>query len=346
MTYSLRSLTATLAALLFVSSLPAQAPDRVILTNGDNLTGTIKTMGEGKVTLTHAAIGDIEIKFEDIANLTTGGVVTLVTKGGERLQRQVTGIENGELKLAPPEGGPSIGSVARQDLASINPPADPKPKWTGSINLGASISTGNTDRRNVVASAEAVRRTEFDRITAKGAWNYADEKTSPGNRNRTERRLEGSMQYDYFLSEKAYVFGLAGAAADEQADLDLRFTGGGGVGYQWVEDPEFAFATEAGVTYFSETFGTAPDTSTVAGRLAYHLKWQVAPWVEFLQDVEYYPSLEKGSDLFVTKDSRARITLTESMFAQLQWILDYDTTPAAGLNRADNRYLLTLGWNF
>ena len=336
MTHRMRILTLLLPCLL-TASLAAQ--DRVVLGNGDSLTGVIKTMGGGKLTLTHASIGDIEIAFEGIADLSTAAAVTIVTTGGERLQRQVTGIGDGALQLAPGEGSPAIASMALSHVAAINPPADPAPKWTGSVNLGTNISSGNTNRRAAAASAEAVRRTEADRVTVKGAWNYADEKTGPGQRNRTERRLEGSLQYDYFLT-------MANAAADEQADLDLRFTGGVGVGYQWVENDDISFSTEAGTTYFAENFGSAADTSAIAGRVAYHVKWQVAPWVKFLQDVNCYPSLEEGDDLFVNKDSRARFALTDSMFAQLQWVLDYDTTPATGLDRADNRYFLTVGWTF
>jgi len=334
---------ALLLATLVLPSLTAQ--DRVLLKNGDSLTGTIKTLEGGNLTLSHPDVGDIVIKFENVTGLQTAAAVTIVTRHGDQLRRQVTGIKDGALVLAPAPGL-AISDVARADVTAINPPPSEKPRWTGSVNLGTSVSTGNTDRRSAAAGAEAIRRTEADRITVKSAWNYADEKTGGAPRNRTERRLEGSLQYDYFLGPKSYVLTTASAAADEQADLDLRFTGGAGAGYQWIEDADLSFSTEAGATYFSENFGAAQDTSTIAARVAYHLKWQAAPGIEILQDVSCFPSLEEADDLFVTKDSRARFALTDSMFAQLQWVLDYDTTPAAGLRRADNRYFLTVGWTF
>jgi hypothetical protein len=51
-------------------------------------------------------------------------------------------------------------------------------------------------------------------------------------------------------------------------------------------------------------------------------------------------------DFYARIDTRARATLTESMFAQLQWILDYDNTPAPGLEKQDHRLIAAVGWSF
>ena len=45
-------------------------------------------------------------------------------------------------------------------------------------------------------------------------------------------------------------------------------------------------------------------------------------------------------------DTRLRSKLSESMFAQLQWILNYDNTPSPGQERMDHRFVLTVGWSF
>ena len=73
--------------------------------------------------------------------------------------------------------------------------------------------------------------------------------------------------------------------------------------------------------------------------------------VTFLQDVQYYPCLERASDLFMNVDSRLRVALTEAMFAQFQWVLDYDNTPSTNSSgveqdRLDHRFLISAGWSF
>jgi hypothetical protein len=34
------------------------------------------------------------------------------------------------------------------------------------------------------------------------------------------------------------------------------------------------------------------------------------------------------------------------MFAQVQWVMDWDNTPASGAERVDSLFLLTVGWKF
>ncbi len=349
-----RPLVAALAVLASALSLTAQEPptpppepppDQVVLKNGDRLTGVIKTMAAGKLTLTSPLLGDVVVEMSDVANLITGKPLALRTRAGETLQRRVTGIEGGALVLADPEaGGPGAVSLALGDLDQINP--TPEGQWSGSVSLNFAMSDGNTDRRSVNASAEAERRTQDDRLTAKGAWDYGEDKTA-GTWNLTQRRLGGELQYDYFLTEKVYALAQTAAQGDTLANLKLRFTAGAGLGYQWFEEPCFALSTEAGLSYFSESYrDNTPDSDTVAARLAYGVKWKITDEIELLQDVQAYPSLERASDVFVNADTRARMSLTESMFAQLQWVLNWDNTPATGRERLDNRYLVGVGWSF
>ena len=38
--------------------------------------------------------------------------------------------------------------------------------------------------------------------------------------------------------------------------------------------------------------------------------------------------------------------MTENLFTQFQWVLEYDSTPAPGFDHTDNRYILSVGWSF
>jgi len=57
-------------------------------------------------------------------------------------------------------------------------------------------------------------------------------------------------------------------------------------------------------------------------------------------------SLEDSEDVNTRSDTRLKTTLTDKMFAQLQWIWDYDATPATGKERNDNQITLGVGWSF
>ncbi len=240
---------------------------------------------------------------------------------------------------------PSTGTAYFQDEDATE--GESGPTWSGTVNVGATLAEGNTDRRTAHAAAEAIRRGEKDRITLSAQWNYADEQNPTTKVNRiTQRRTRGAGKYDYFLSEKLYTFASISAEADKFADLDLRLITSVGAGYQFIEEEDLKLGAEVGLAYYQENRSTGADVEYPAATLSYALEWQATETVTFLQDVNAVPSLEDGDDIYLRKDSRARVTLTEKMFAQLQWILDYDNTPAPGLRRVDNLFLITVGWEF
>jgi len=346
---SLRPALAALAVLFLGFQVAAQEPDEIVLKNGDRLSGSITVMSpDGVITLSSPILGDLPISLSDIETLTTSGTVTIKTRAVEVLERRITGMENGALQLAAGEqGAPAAPSVSIDQLSEINPPPTAPAQWTGSLNVGAGLTSGNTDNRSVSMGAEATRRTEQDRITAKFAWNYGDTKSAPGARTITERNVSGTLKYDYFLGKKAYLLATTGARGDTPADISLRFDAGTGVGYQWIEEENFSVHTEAGISYFNQQFRSmTPSISTVAGRAAYGLSWMFAEGASFLQDTEFLQGLEDANQSYVTADSRVRLSLTESMFTQGQWILNFNNTPSPGLDRVDHTFLVSVGWTF
>lgn len=135
---------------------------------------------------------------------------------------------------------------------------------------------------------------------------------------------------------------------DYASALDLRLTLGAGVGYQFLDDARWKVQGEAGLAYVDEDFETSGDDQEyLAARLAYKAdytaesgKWTAGQWGEV------FPSLESGDDISARVDTHGRLNLTETMFAQAQWIFSWDNTPATGADRVDNLYTLSLGWSF
>ena len=324
------------------------AQDVVVLENGDRITGTLVTAAEGVVTFKSTILGDLQIPLTAIADLQTAGAVELVSGAGERVMRQITSISDGALQLAGGgEGAPAAPSMSLQALAKINPPAREPAKWTGSLSVGGLIAMGNTERRSISSNADLVRRGETDRISFNAGWNYSEDKTGPGNWNLTERRAAAGLKYDYFLGEKSYLYAATSAMGDTQANIDLRYTAGGGYGFQWVERDDLSVATEIGLGYFVESYrDNTPSAEYLSGRAAVKAMWQAMEGIKLFDDLEVFPSVEDGADFYLTNALYTRMALTDSMFAEPRWEIDYDNTPSAGLERLDHRFFLSVGWTF
>jgi putative salt-induced outer membrane protein YdiY len=176
---------------------------------------------------------------------------------------------------------------------------------------------------------------------------YAEDKNSSNSWTLTDRKTSGRAKYDYFLTKKTYLFANTSGDADEAASLDLRFTLGAGVGHQFVDNARWKFAAERACRTSTRTTTARPTTRTTSpARIAANTGYEHDKTWSFAHTLEAYPSLEDADDFYGRSDLRVKLTFTESMLAQLQWIVDYDNTPAAGNDRVDNRYLLSVGWKF
>lgn len=223
-----------------------------------------------------------------------------------------------------------------------------EPAWTGTVALGGIISDGNTERRSVNFTADGELRREEDRTTLSAFFNYGQER-APGATNFTlnERRYGVKAQYDYFLSEKTYLLGSVRTEVDSVAMLDLRWIAGVGVGHQFKDEEDFKFAAEAGVSYVDEDFEVnSADKNYWGLRLAANTDYTISERWAVTNAIELYPSLEDSSDVYGKSTSQLTANLTERMIATLQWVWDWNNSPAPGAEKSDHRLQIGIGWSF
>lgn len=325
-------------AALGVCAIAAQA-DEVQLSNGDRLTGTITDIAGGKLTIKTDLAGEVTVDTKDVTTFSTNDPVKLKLKDGQRLDTRVGAGATTQSVAIDPRGEVPIGDV-KQLQTGLG-------KWTGSITAGATLSRGNTESDNYSLSAAAVRRTEDDRFTL-GAGYYLGRQEDPttGDKFTSVDNWFAQGKYDYFVSEKLYYYGVLRVERDRIAGLDLRVMPGVGVGYQWVESPDFNFSTEAGLSYVYEDYDTGGSDEHVAARLAYHVDKRFNDKVTGFHNLEYLPSLERLDDYNIIADAGLRAALTTNMFGEAKVEWRYDATPAPGAVNNDLRFILGLGWLF
>ena len=256
------------------------------------------------------------------------------------------------IALAPatPEAAPAPTQIAPLDSAILGVVQEAEESghaWTGSVALSAISTTGNTETDSFNFDAGAELRRDVDRYTWKGYFNYGRENTG-GTSNLTARKGGTSLKYDYFLTEDetTYAFANVGGEFDDLAALDLRTQVGGGAGYQFYESETSKLSGELGLNFFSEESADDTDDSYAALRLAAYAFEQLNEDLSWTTSAELYPSIEDSDDVYGKLDTKLAMSLTEAMFASFQYVMDYDNTPAAGADRVDQRFVLSLGWSF
>jgi putative salt-induced outer membrane protein YdiY len=219
--------------------------------------------------------------------------------------------------------------------------------WTGSVSLGATLTRGNSETTTIAGSFDAERRIDEHRWTA-NAWYNGSSQEDPdtGEDETTAKNYGAKAQYDHFVSEKLYWLANAKGERDELAALQLRATGGLGVGYQFQDTETFDLNGEAGLNYVHEDLEGEDPNEYMAARLAYNAGYTWTETTKLGQSMELFPSLEDSDDWTGKLDTHMDVSMTESMFLRVQHVLDYDNTPADGAKKADNRFIVTIGWAF
>jgi len=319
--------------------------DQVVLKNGDRMTGKVEGVAGGKLTLQSPAAGPIVIPLAEVQSFATDEPIAIHLKDGTVLNRKVQLADSGRFAI---ESGDTVQPQALQiaDITAVNPPPKPAPRWTGQVTAGLTKTTGNTHIETRNLSAGAVRRSDNDRITV--SMDYARGRQEVGGvKATTEDWLGGRGKYDYYVSPKLYVYGDGRYEKDAVALLDRRVLVGAGAGYQWVETDITKFRTEIGLASLYEKFDNAGGSnSEVSLQAGYNFEHRLTDTLLFVNDLAYYPSLDKFSDYYLTTTAELRASITPRIFGNIKVIFNYDKSPAPDQGSTDVKYILGLGMSF
>jgi putative salt-induced outer membrane protein YdiY len=316
--------------------------DELWLTNGDHLTGKVIVLEAEKLQFQTTYAGKIAISWKEITNLKTEAPISMVLMDGSIAKGTVEAGNDGRVHVK------SLSTVAPvtfflSEVKQINPaPPGPSVKLKGRVNIGVTVTRGNTETDTYYGEGELVARSGKNRFTLGARLNKEEDHGEKTVDNQT-----GYMKYDHFLTKKLYLQANAAGTKDEFKDLNLRSTFGLGVGYQLLETDKTNLSFEAGGNYVNEDYIVVEDDSFMAGRWAWHFDhFFYRNAFQFFHSLEGLISLEDTNDMTIQSQTGFRFFLFKNFNATTQLNFDWDKSPSPGLKKADRAFLVTLGYQF
>lgn len=314
--------------------------DKIILENGDQLTGTVEKVIDGKLTFLTDYAGPIVIPVAKIKEIFTDKPLEIHLSSGEVLKGKIKTVEDNKLMLEEsPERTPA--TIEMKNIVSINPPPPPPVKWTGNVAAGGNLQSGNTDRAGASVAIQLGRRTEKDRISFRYLFNYGEE-----NDKVTTRNHYGEARYDYFFTKKFFGYLGVDLYNDKFKDTNLRTFVGPGIGYQVWEDPVKSLQLEAGLTYFNLNRYEGTDQSGLAARLGWDFRYNIFKWLIFTDRFQFYPTIGEGGDYFLRNEAALSVPLSLHWSLRFANIIDYNNNPSPGFKTTDVQYVGALQYSF
>ena len=321
--------------------------DEVIFKNGDRLSGEVIGLADGKLTINSWSAGTVTVEMAKVRTLSTDNPIEIHFRDGTVVRQRVSPSEEGRFAIER-EGvlEPQVFAIA--DVVMMNPPPKPRAQWKGDVTAGLTLTRSNTDTEHANISVGLVRDGDGDRITFDAALLYSrQEDPETGDRTTTENSWSAEVKYDYFLSERLFLYTNSRVEQDDILQLDLRLIAGTGIGREWIEKENFSFRTEGGLSWLYEDYSDETEMNEqITARLAYHLAKTCTDTIEISHELAWYPALEDFNDYFLTAEIDVRVSLTELMFGDFKVVFDYDSTPAADVDEASLKSILGLGLRF
>ena len=228
--------------ILILLSFTSVFADQIFLKNGDRLTGTIiKKDGDSIIIKTESA-GVIKILWSAVDKIIADKPVNIKLSDGQMIKGKVASKEGEKIQVQTQDAG--IVEIEKKNIevvrneeeqanyeAEQNRVLNPSfgDLWTGSADVGFSLTSGNSDTKAFTVGARAARETTRDKISVYANAIQASNSTT-GTSVTTAQAYWFGGRYDVNLNSKTFAFGTADFEYDKPQQLDLRAVFGGGFG--------------------------------------------------------------------------------------------------------------------
>lgn len=243
--------TLLLLVTAFMAVINAEA-DVLILTNGDRISGTLVSIKEGKACISTSYAGEITVQMEAVNAIETEEA-NAIALADETIVEGVLIQEEGSMGVRIEDSVSPVRPTEITALAAtsealdviLNPP--PPKKWSGAVDMGLALRSGNTDTTDFKFSAGAKRTAERNTLALNfaAAYGAADDVLNT-------RRFQGDFRWQYYLREKLFFYTIGLAERDDGRKLDYRLQGGLGLGYDFIKSEKRSLSGDFGTTYTHE----------------------------------------------------------------------------------------------
>jgi hypothetical protein len=317
--------------------------DVVIFSNGDRLTGEIKSLERGQLRFKTDATGTINIEWDDIASIESDQNIQVETVSGIRYLGHLALSENESSVVVETTIGPR---ELEHNKVVLMTPIEEKGvgRLDGDITAGYNF-TKASDISQVQLGVDLSFRTELRII----GLEFDSTVTDSQDIEASEREnLTG--RYTRLWQNRWFVSGNVGLTRNDELGIDLRKSLGAGGGRYLAQTNRHILAWNGGLMYSVEDIaGSDTDEDSLEAYVGLDWDWFRfdSPELDLSTSVEVIPSLTESGRVRGEFDVKLKWEIINDLFWQLSFYESYDNKPSAtGAQQTDYGVNTSLGWTF
>jgi hypothetical protein len=336
-----------LALLALVSPVSAQQQDTVILRSGHPVIGEVENLRRGSLSFDTEEMDVVAIDWDDIAFVRSASYFEVTLSSGAQYFGNLAGADTATLVVV---GIGRSDTLAFQDVVEIAPIEQGFfARTNGFIDLGTNVA-----RANRLASLLVKSRFNYSgpkwgfNVTAESYW---QRQQTVGEANdttiRTTKRNSFGLGVSRSLGARWVIVGTGQVEQNQELELDRRFLGTFGGGYQIVRSQGIEWYVGGGGAVNDERYtDEAPNTTAEVQVVTGFDAFDVGD-VDLYTKVTTYSSPADGGRFRMDIDARIAWEIFSDFTIGLNVTERFDSKPpSATAAKRDYQYALSLGWSW
>lgn len=206
------------------------------------------------------------------------------------------------------------------------------------------VQTGGNTKTQTLAAKNLLKYRFTDRLT--GYWS-ASAVTARDRGTTTAESYATELRLDRGLTERGYVYGLAGWNKNRFAGIDQRYYGGAGAGYRLLAGPAHFLQVEGGLNGTNEEYIDGTDDAFLTGRAFGRYEYAFSERSRFSQSAEYLHNFSDSKRYHVIAETALAAALNAVLSMKASWLVRYAGEPVpAGVKRTDTMLAVALVLNY
>lgn len=324
--------------LICLGSGTAAAQDILVLKNGDRITGEIKRIWDGEISIEPAYADEFEVDVPAVDHIISDREFEIELADGREFVATMSG-EDASGNQVLDAAGESV-SIQLAEFLEVDEPEDFY-DWEVNADISAELNKGNTDSSNSKVRADAMFKHGDHRH--RGEVTYFREELSGVV---TKEQDIFVYSYNWLFNDPWFLAGNFSFERDPIIQLNKRVIASAGLGRDIWNTPGKGLSVSLGVGGQSEDIGMTADVSSVA-------TWILRFRYDFFNgDLELFHNhgINKNIDGRTNTSYRTttglRYEITDLLYTTFTLDYDYETNPVPGVVSEDITTLFGFGAEF
>ena len=344
--FSIRIGTVFLPSLMCLAASSAFA-DKVVLKNGDQVTGSIVKKDGKSLTIKTDQFGVVTTAWDQVASIQADKPVNVLLPDGRTVQGTIA-TTNGKVEVATRD---ATLSLAPAEVGTIRDDDEQKAYervlkpgwgqlWSGNASLGFAGTGGNAETLSFTTAVNAARVTNTDKTSL--SFNAIDASALVNGKDaNTAQAVRGGIGYDHNLTPRLFLNTFNDYEYDKFQNLNLRFVVGAGIGFHAVKTERSRLDLVGGIDFNHSSFSTPLIQDSAEAYFGDDYSYKLSASTSITQGFRMFNDLTNTGTYRVNFDAGASTKISKWLTWNVEVSDRYLNHPAPG--RKTNDYLYTTG---